>query len=443
MIKTIRRYYWLTQKFVSRHFRLILRTTAIALVLSLVAIFFISYLPAPRQTTRIGLVGKFTFETLPLSIQKLVSTGLVTIDDQGEPQPSLAKSWEIQNDGKTYVFTLDTNLKWHDRSSLKPTDINYNFREVTVKNDDDTVTFELKEPFAPFFNAVTRPILKNNKLGTGEFLIVNAKSNTGVLQTLTLTSPTQKLIYKFFPTETSALMAFKLGDVDLLNNISYLPPEISEEKTNVIEPNNDSSRIAVVFFNNNDVLLSSKTTRQGLAYAIKDKDFGHVRALSPVQKDSWAYNPLVKAYDFDSEKAVTLFSTDVQERSLTKLELKTTLQYLDVAEEIATNWREVLGIEVNVKVVTNIESDYQALLADYAPPVDPDQYTIWHSTQSTNFTHYSNLKVDKLLEDGRRTLDKKLRLELYQDFQRFLLEDCPAVFLYNTSGFNLSRKPLF
>ena len=119
------------------------------------------------------------------------------------------------------------------------------------------------------------------------------------------------------------------------------------------------------------------------------------------------------------------------------------LQYLDLAESIATSWRETLGVQVDVKVVSGVTSDYQIILADFTPPVDPDQYSIWHSTQPTNFTHFSNLKIDKLLEDGRRTSDQKLRQEIYQDFQRFLLEDCPAVFLFKSNSYTLSRQPLF
>lgn len=442
MIKSIRSYYWLTKIFLLRHFRLILQTILFALIISLLAIFSIRYLPIPRPTTRIGLVGKFTFETLPLSIQNLVSTGLVNVDGQGEPQPSLAKSWEIKNEGKTYVFYLNENIKWHDGNIVKPSDIFYNFREVDVVYDDQSITFNLKESFAPFFNAVTKPILKNGKFGTGEYQILKANTSSNVLQSLLLGSLSKKILYKFYPTESSALIAYKLGEVDRLENISYLPENIRNEKRNLIEPNLETSKIAVLFFNNNDAILSSKTSRQGLAYAIKNKSFGFARSLSPIQKTSWAYNPLVKAYDFDPEKAKTLFETDVLDPQGTKIELKTTLQYLDQAEIIASDWREFLGIQVSVKVVTNIDNKYQALLADYAPPTDPDQYTIWHSTQNTNFTHYANLKVDKILEDGRRTLDKKLRLELYQSFQRFLLEDCPAVFLYSTSGFDLSRKPI-
>jgi peptide/nickel transport system substrate-binding protein len=443
MFKALRRYYWLVQKFAARHYALILRTLVAVITISAGAVFIARYIPAAHRVSRIGLVGKYTPETLPLVIQKEISAGLVDINDQGDPTPSLSDSWQISSDGKKYTFHIRPGIQWHDGSTLIPSDIVYNFKEVNTEYGQDTVSFNLQEPFAPFLSAVGKPILKNGKFGTGTFKLDKSKIYSGVLQEVTLISDTDKLIYKFYPTESSALTAFKLGEVDKLDNISYVPADTQKDGTVVVTPNTKNSKIVVLFFNNNDSTLTSKSTRQGLAYAIQDKSFGHTRAISPIDKSSWGYNPLVKEYDFDAGKANNLFYTDVGKGKAPTLELKTTLGYLDIAESIATDWRKVLGIQVDVKVVTNIGTDYQILLTDYTPPSDPDQYTIWHSTQATNFTHYSNLKVDKLLEDGRRTLDKKLRLDIYQDFQRFLLEDCPAVFLFNTSGFSVARKPIF
>lgn len=443
MFKALRRYYWLTQKFIARHYSVILKTTSGVLVLGGIAIFVSRYIPASRDVIRIGIVGKYTPETMPTIIQKQVSAGLVTMSSTGEANPALAASWDISNDGKTYTFTLNNSIVWHDGSRLVPSDIVYNFKEVeTVYNEDGTVTFRLQEPFAPFLQAVSKPLIKNGKVGTGTLQIQRTKVIGGVLQEVVLVSETSKEIYKFYPTESSALTAFKLGEIDRVDNISYVPQELLGDSALSIRPNTDNSRIAVLFFNNHDSVLGSKPTRQGLTYAIKDKSLGHTRALSPIDQKSWAYNPLVKEYGYDAERAKNLFFTDIGKDSIPSLELKTTLAYLDVAEKIAADWREVLGVSVDVKVVTNIGTDYQILLTDFAPPADPDQYTVWHSTQSTNFTHYSNLKVDKLLEDGRRTLDKKLRIDIYQDFQRFLLEDCPAVFLYYTTGNNIARKPV-
>ena len=443
MFKTIRRYYWVTKSFLARHNKIIVRTTGIVLSLILIFLLFSKYIPTFKTTTRLGRVGKYTIETFPVDIQLKISSGLVGVEGSGTILPKLAKSWEVQDAGKTYVFTLDNTLSWHDGSRLTPDDITYNFKDVEIGRGDNTITYRLKEPFSPFFSAVARPILKKNKLGTGEFRMVKSVISSGVLQSLTLESETKRLVYKFYPTETSSLTAYKLGEVDQLEGLSFISDSLSQDTTNILtESNSSTNQQSVLFFNNNDAVLTSKSARQALSYAIQDKNFGKERSISPIDKSSWAYNSLVKTYDYDPEKAKSLFAQDIQDPGSQTLELKTMLQYLDIAESIATSWRETLGVKVDVKVVSSITSDYQILLTDFTSPIDPDQYTIWHSTQATNFTHFSNLKIDKLLEDGRRTSDQKLRKEIYQDFQRFLLEDCPAAFLFKSSTYSLSRKSL-
>ena len=442
MFKSLRRYYWLTQVFVKKHAKVILQSTTIILSILTAIIIFARYLPTPKSTIKIGRIGKYTLTTIPLDIESKVGEGLVSIDDKGTITGVLATSWTIEDDGKRYKFNLDTTKTWHDGTKLTSADINYNFADVTIERGEGTITYLLKEPYAPFMQAMTKPILKNDTLGTNSARITKYTTTAGTLQTLTLELDNARLLYKFYPTENSALTAYKLGEVGILDTLSTIPADIATDPATsiVTEP---GDKIAALFMNNADTLLGSKTTRQGLAYAIPDKSFGKTRALSPISDTSWAFNDLVKDYAFDEERAKTLFKQDVSNPSEVKIELKTMLPYLDVAESIADNWRKILGIAVDVKVVSTLTSDYQIILADFTPPRDPDQYTLWHSTQATNFTKYSNLKVDKLLEDGRRTLDTKLRKDIYQDFQRFLLEDSPAIFLFQTENFSISRKSLF
>lgn len=444
MFKSLRRYYWVSQSFLARHSQIIIKTTGIVLALILIFFLFSRYIPTQKHTLRIGRVGKYTLETFPADLQALLSDGLVSLNTEGDLSPALAKNWEVKDDGKTYIFTLDNTISWHDGSALTPEDISYNFQEVETELGDNTITYRLQEPFAPFFSVLSRPILKKNKFGTKEFRLTKTQIGSGVLQSITLENQVERRIYKFYPTETSALTAYKLGEIDTVERLSFVSGETRADSTSLIESNNQQgAQQSVLFFNNNDVILSSKSARQALAYAIADKTFGKERVISPINQSSWAYNNLVKTYDYDQGRAKTLFSQDIQDANSQKLELKTILPYLDVAESIAESWRDTLGVSVEVKVVSSITSDYQIILADFTPPLDPDQYSIWHSTQPTNFTHFSNLKIDKLLEDGRRTSDQKLRKEIYQDFQRFLLEDSPAVFLFKSASFTLSRKPLF
>ena len=442
MFKTLRRYYWVTDMFIRRHGGIIVRTTLVVLAAMGILYFFNRFVPAPLHTIRIGRVGKYSLETLPPDIESKISFGLVKDNIDGSVTPGLAKSWTVSPDGKTYTFTLNPSLTWGDGSKVTADDITYNFQDVKMTKGDGTVTFQLSEPFSPFYSAVSEPLLKNGLWGVGAYRVEGQQSYNGILQSVTLAGP-DKLIYKFYPTESSALTAYELGEVDKVEALSFVPSDLTKDTASHVTTDSGERKITVLFFNNNDSLLSAKSTRQALAYAIRDKTFGADRAISPIDSRSWAFNPLVKTYDYDAAHAKSLLSENIKDPSSVSLELKTTLPYLDEAESIASDWQTSLGIQVNVKVVTTVSSDYQALLADFTPPTDPDQYTMWHSTQPTNFTHVTDLKVDKLLEDGRRTLDPKLRKDIYLDFQRFLLEDCPAVFLFNSSSYTISRKPLF
>ena len=75
--------------------------------------------------------------------------------------------------------------------------------------------------------------------------------------------------------------------------------------------------------------------------------------------------------------------------------------------------------------------NFQALLITQKIPSDPDQYSLWHSTQSeTNISKFSSPRVDKDLEDGRKISDLETRKQKYQDFQKVLLDHAPATFLY-------------
>ncbi len=443
MLKQFRRYYWLTQIFIKKHSSVILKSAGIILSILTTVIIFARYLPTPKEIVKIGRIGKYTLSTIPLDIETQIGEGLISVDEKGQIVPALAESWKVEDDGKKYTFILNKNKTWHDGSSLKSEDISYNFTDVEVTRSEGSISYLLKEPFAPFMQAMTKPVLKNDTLGTKEARVVDYLLISGnTLQSLTLETSSSRLIYKFYPTENSALTAYKLGEISLLDTLTLIPDDLAADQSSTIIAQ-DGDKIAALFINNSDTILSSKTTRQGLAYAIPDKSFGKTRALSPISRKSWAYNDLVKDYEYDESRAKTLFTQDVNNPGEVKIELKTMLPYLDVAESIASSWRQILGVMVDVKVVSSVSSDYQIILADFTPPKDPDQYTLWHSTQPTNFTKYSNLKVDKLLEDGRRTLDQKLREDIYSDFQRFLLEDSPTIFLFETEKFALSRKKAF
>jgi hypothetical protein len=44
------------------------------------------------------------------------------------------------------------------------------------------------------------------------------------------------------------------------------------------------------------------------------------------------------------------------------------------------------------------------------------------------------------LEDGRKELNQEKRKIIYQDFQRFLIEDSPAAFIKNLHSYTINRS---
>ena len=114
--------------------------------------------------------------------------------------------------------------------------------------------------------------------------------------------------------------------------------------------------------------------------------------------------------------------------------------YLPVAEKIKSQLDANL-VSLNIKVVTSRPDSYQLYLTLFDIGHDPDQYVFWHSTAvANNISKTSNEKLDKDLEDGRRTLDPNERKKIYTDFQRTFAEELPALFLFYPTYSNLARR---
>ena len=62
------------------------------------------------------------------------SKGLVELDSDGNIQPSLAESYEVNDDGLEYVFKIRDDAYWSDGNKITPENIVSFFREVIVKS---------------------------------------------------------------------------------------------------------------------------------------------------------------------------------------------------------------------------------------------------------------------------------------------------------------------
>lgn len=391
------------------------------------------------QSEKIGVTGRFTPEELPENILYLVSRGLTRISDDGNVEADLA-DWETPDGGKTWIFKLKEDVFWQDNKKFTTADINYEFSDVEIsKESANTIIFKLKSPFSPFPSAVTKPLFKKGLLGLGQWRVKRLKLNAGFVHELHLENNTKnKISYFFYPTEEATKVAFKLGKVDVIDNI-LTPEPFNKWSTVSTQSLVDTGQIVTLFFNTQDKLLSDKSLRQALVYAVDKNTLGS-RALSSIPIQSWAYNPGVKEYAYDvkhSKEILKEIPEDVLKGA--KLEFITTPTLLSKADLIAKSWND-LGIKTNVHVSSVIPTDFQVYMTILDLPKDPDQYPLWHSTQTTtNISKYANPRIDKLLEDGRVELNPNERKRIYLDFQRFLLEDIPAAFLYSPTYYRITR----
>jgi len=392
---------------------------------------------------RIGMVGRYRLDNLPNSILEYVSDGLTTINENGEIGPAISSSWENQDGGKTWIFHIGDDTTWQDGKKIVSNDIQINFSDVTVeKPDPKTIVFKLQTPFSPFPAVLGKPIFKKGFLGTGEWKVRKVTVSGNIVEQIILSKSKEKeMTFKFYPTEERAKLALKLGEIDQLIDI-FNPEPFDSWKTLDVQKKVNYGRFTAVFFNSaKEKITSDKTLRQALTYAINKDVFPGERAISPISPNSWAYNPQVKPYDYDLAKAKDMMKDLSKEiRNNLSLNIATTPVLLTEAEEIAKNWRD-LGITVNIQVTSGIPENFDAFLAVLDIPRDPDQYSLWHSSQiATNIANYKNPRIDKLLEDGRTVTNESERKKIYLDFQRFLVEDSPAAFLYHPISYTISRK---
>ena len=70
-------------------------------------------------------------------VQDLLFEGLVKYERGGEIGPSLAESWEVSEDGKTYTFTLRQGVTFSDGTPFDAAAVEWNFKRWAGKDDTE------------------------------------------------------------------------------------------------------------------------------------------------------------------------------------------------------------------------------------------------------------------------------------------------------------------
>ncbi|MBI2430903.1 MAG: ABC transporter substrate-binding protein [Candidatus Levybacteria bacterium] len=442
--------YWIIREYLRKWSKTIVASFAVGLVIFFILLVLLRYF-TPKiplgNNESIGVVGAYTIESLPLFILGDISKGLTTVSDDGKPGPSIAKEWKIEQNGKKYTFFLSDDIIFSDGTKFSSEDVVYNFSDADVKRPNrKTIVYNLKDTYSPFLISVSRPIFKKGLVGIGPYSVKDVKVNGSFVQTIILAlqkNSYQTRTYQFYPSHDALKTAYILGEVSWaigLLDPSYKKTSLENFPNTTVKKKINYQQLVTLFYNTQDSVLSDKRLRSALSYALPNVFSEGARAHSPIAPGSFAYAENF-SFDQDVEQAKILLSASetATKSAHLSLEIKTLNKYKHTAEIIAKAW-EMIDIKTKIVTVDKIPDKFQIFLGNFFLPQDPDQYTLWHSAQVNNITRYNNQRIDKLLEDGRKTVDINERKKIYSDFQKYLLADSPASFLFFPYEYEIMRK---
>ena len=437
-------------------------------------------------------------------LSTLVFDGLTALDESGRLSPALASEWDVSEDGMRYEFRLREDVKWHDGAPFTAADVAFTvqamqdpdyqgdpslgelWRNVTVEQlDQYTVRFTLGEPFPSFLQYTIIGILpvhllgnvaaadllyhdfsNHHPVGTGMFMVDEVDADQVVLAA----NPeywgpkpyVDRVEFWFYSDWDGLLQDYERGEI-----LGMHPPGVEELSGLAGMPglrfySAQSAGYTLVYLNLAQESLpffQQKEVRQALLYALDRQGMvdqvlqgqGLV-ADSPILPITWAYDPGVRKYGFDPERAIGLLdaagwldSDGDLIRDKDGVELAFTLQASDdpvmtrMAEELARQWRAV-GVDATIRAVSRDAAihfvrnrNFDAALVEIELTGDPDPYPLWHSTQGEsgqNFSGFASEEADLVMEDARRTTDPAQRFDLYSAFQQIFAEEVPSLLIY-------------
>lgn len=448
ILRSPRAIYWFLKSFLSKQNRFVVLGFILGFLLIVYwySGFSLSLRNLITPENSVGLIGKYNLSNLPLSLQNKISLGLMRLTEDDQATPAAALSYEIKNEGKSYVFKLNPNLVWQDGKKFTAFDVNYRLKDVEIRAlGNETVEFKLKEPFASLPFIVSQPLFRKGLIGLGSYKVEFSKVEQGNIVQLNLrnvVNSNDRIIYKFYDSEKEAFMALKLKKIARIEEWQNFTGA-SNNRDFLIKDINNYHQIIMLFFNTKKDPFTEKTIRNGLSYAVPDEIKNlFTRASGPIPKTSWYYHSNLKEYNENKTQAANylkgLTEKEATRSSVFQIMLDTLPAYKELAEKIAKAWTAT-GIKTMVHETATSSPDYDVFLAAIEVSADPDQYYLWHSTQTSNIANFKSARIDKILEDARQISDDKDRRAKYLEFQRYLVEENPVLFLFYGKSYTVSR----
>jgi peptide/nickel transport system substrate-binding protein len=407
-------------------------------------------------------------------------------------EPSLAISWKPISDTE-WEFKLRKGVKFHNGETMTAEDVKFSFDRVlepgkekkkspqygnvrAIKEvrivDPDTIHLITDKPFPlllerlVFFPIVPKKHVEKvgdeafgstAPVGTGPWKFVEWKRDQYIrleaFDQYWRGKPAFKhLVIRAIPEVATQIAELKTGGVDIIRNVSAdLVPELKANPQTYVS-SAPILRVHYVELDMRAAPFDKRLVRQAANYAIDrqaiiQKLMGGLgrQVATVVQPPAFGFDADVKPYPYDPRKAKELLAQAGYPNGVDITMHSAFVEFRPVFEAIAQMLTEV-GLRVNARMWDPgpawnkfLQAEGKATNAMYGSwgnysvfDADAVLHPLFHTEQGGWIGKwYTRVEgLDKLIDDGRSTVNQAQRKRTYAQIQKLIREEAPAIYLF-------------
>ena len=384
-------------------------------------------------------------------------------DGTKDPEPRIAESYEISDDGLDYTFHLRDDVTFHDGTPVTADDVvfsielykasEYQGSQISMLSsveatDEHTVVCHLDAPYSPFLQGICSPMIAskayyessevdfvNNPIGTGPYKFVSRAKGSNIKleanEDYYRGAPEIKEVtFEVIPDSSTKAIALQTGEVNFAEIDSATKPQL-EANPAITIAEVPTSAFSYIAMNTEKEPFNDVKVRQAINYAI-DRDNlvavcydGEAEVNSNIcAKERFGYSDDQFQYTYDPEKAKELLAEAGIETPYDLGEILVAEKYSNLATVIQNDLKAVgLDVTISVKEFNSYISDLQN--GSYG--ITALNMTLEGDTQTlemafttdyigiANNARYSDEEMDKLFEQARTETDNDKRAEIFNE----------------------------
>ncbi len=425
-------------------------------------------------------------ETPAWNVHLNIFDTLLQRDPNIKIEPLLAESYRLVND-LTWEFKLRKGVKFHNGEDFNSAAIKFvlermadpkqKLRQTVFQGvidrvetpDDYTVRIITKSPYPvmdamlciyghavppKYFQEKGAAHFALNPVGTGPYKFVKWVKDDHILleanENYWRGAPKiKKVIFRPIPEATTRVSGLQTQEVDIIVNIPPHLMRLMDWKGRSFVSTVPSVRVIFLAFDTTKPgPVTDKRVRQAIAMGVDMKtnikkilNGNGVILGSPLTEKHFGYDPAIKPYEFNLEKAKKLLAEAGHAKGFDFVINSPSGRYLndkEMAEAVAGDLRKI-GINATVK--THEWGTYMDRM--YSKNNAPAYLLGWGNTSfDADFTiaplmrtgkmlcNVSFPKLDELIDQGISTMDKKKRQKIYSDAAKLIQEEVPWAWTY-------------